>query len=122
MSRPVKCRRICRMPNITEFKPNTKSSETVILNIEEYEVIRLIDYDNLTQEECARQMNVARPTVTMIYNKARSKIAESIVGCKKLLIKGGNFEICENSGSCCGKCSKHNCSKCVNLKCVKCKN
>lgn len=47
------------------------------MGIDEYEVIRLIDWVGLTQEECAAQINVARTTVTGIYNSARHKLADA---------------------------------------------
>ena len=43
-----------------------RKSNEVILNIEEYEAIRLLDYQNLTQEEAAVFMDVSRPTLTRI--------------------------------------------------------
>jgi predicted DNA-binding protein (UPF0251 family) len=59
MPRRRKCRRICSLPQTTGFEPirgNDTLYEQVILNIDEYEVIRLIDFEKLTQEQCAIQM------------------------------------------------------------------
>ena len=39
--------------------------------------IRLIDWVGLTQEQCAAQINVARTTVTGIYDSARHKLADA---------------------------------------------
>ena len=36
----------------------------VTLAVEEYEVIRLIDLEKLTHEQCAKQMDISRTTVT----------------------------------------------------------
>jgi predicted DNA-binding protein (UPF0251 family) len=52
------------------------------MTIDEYETIRLIDLEKLTQEECATQMNISRTTVQGIYDVARKKIAESLVNGK----------------------------------------
>ena len=63
MPRPRKCRRICVMPETNCFGPigrKLPDTEPVILNLDEYETIRLIDLLGLTQEECALQMDVAR--------------------------------------------------------------
>jgi predicted DNA-binding protein (UPF0251 family)/predicted Fe-Mo cluster-binding NifX family protein len=67
----------------------------VTMSIDEYETIRLIDYKNLTQEECAAQMDVARTTITAMYTSARKKIAQSIVESRILEIDGGNYIECQ---------------------------
>ncbi|MBR5089183.1 MAG: DUF134 domain-containing protein [Ruminiclostridium sp.] len=99
MPRPVKSRRICGMPEYCCFAPQENCSETVVLTIDEYETIRLIDYMGQSQEQCAAQMEVARTTVTAIYDSARRKIADCIVNGKRLEIAGGNFRIAENTAS-----------------------
>ena len=64
MPRPKKCRRICALPDGAGFAPLRPSADgPVILAVEEYEVIRLIDHLGCTQEEAAARMEVARTTV-----------------------------------------------------------
>ncbi|MGE1061719.1 DUF134 domain-containing protein [Megasphaera paucivorans] len=108
MPRPQRCRRVCSMPRSGEFAPAgiacPNTIDTVIMSIDEYEVIRLIDLVGLTQEQCALQINVARTTVTGIYDVARRKIADALVHGKRLLIEGGNIELCKQSGKCCNSC------------------
>lgn len=120
MARPVKKRRVCELPVTSEFAPCARRQlESVEMSIDEYEVIRLIDHLNLTQSACAKQMNVARTTVQAIYDSARSKIADTIVNGKKLVIQGGSYILCSDSSACCvknctrqrgmnGHCSKQN--------------
>jgi len=104
MARPTKCRRICAEPVYDSFSPdNVLLSEDVILSIDEYETIRLIDLEQLTHEQCARQMNISRTTVTELYESARYKIADSIVGGKRLRISGGHYQLCDGTNSCCRK-------------------
>ena len=64
MSRPLKKRRIGGLPPCTHFVPQeaTEAPE-VIISLEEYECIRLLDYLGMTQEECAKQMGVARTKI-----------------------------------------------------------
>ena len=75
----------------------------VTMTVDEYETIRLIDLEGLTQEECSNQMNVARTTVQSIYNDARKKIAESVVNGKVLKIEGGDYQLCDRNVRPCGK-------------------
>ena len=75
MARPDKIKNICKMPQYTEFNAiNSKICNTsLVLSIDEYEVLRLIDYNGLTQEMCAKQMAVSRASIQSIYNNARKK-------------------------------------------------
>ncbi len=101
MPRPLKWRKVCCMPQNSQFGPldkNRKNEEWITMSVDEYETIRLIDLDNLTQEETANQMNVARTTVQAIYSSARKKIAESLVNGKKLIIDGGEYRLCDGLG------------------------
>lgn len=77
--------------------------------MDEFEVIRLIDHEKMTHEQCALQMDISRTTVTEIYESARFKISDSIVSGKVLVISGGNYRLCNGSNAhCCGeKCRKH---------------
>jgi predicted DNA-binding protein (UPF0251 family) len=98
MPRPHKCRKICALPKVMSFGPlehPLAKGETVQLGVDEYEVIRLVDLLGMTQEQCAKRMNIARTTVTRIYEAARKKIADSLVNGKKLSISGGEIAVCD---------------------------
>ena len=91
MARPCKKRWVCSEPRCRRFGPSDVSNdEEVILNLDEYECIRLIDYEGLEQEQCAVQMGVARTTVQAIYKSARRKLADSLVNARYLRIEGGD--------------------------------
>jgi uncharacterized protein len=112
VSRPRKCRKVCCMPESNRFGPLDMQADDdmfVVMTIDEYETIRLIDLEGYTQEECAGQMNVARTTVQGIYNAARKKLADSLVNGKVLRIEGGDYKICGGSGRSCGGggCCRH---------------
>ncbi len=104
MPRPYKRRRICAMPGCINFGPlSGEHSEDVVMTVDEFESIRLIDLEGLTQEECSRRMNVARTTVQSIYNGARRKLADSLVNGKRLRVEGGDYVLCEGGNDCgCG--------------------
>ena len=96
MPRPNKPKKVCRMPICTTYFSALQSDCTheIILTVEEYETIRLIDYMGMTQEECARQMDVGRATVQNLYTEARKKLARYLVEASRLRIQGGNYDIC----------------------------
>ncbi len=119
MARPRKNRYICTFPKIMEFRPFGDYAETIDFTFDEYETIRLIDYKGFSQEECSRQMDVARSTVALIYDSARQKIADAIINGKALGIHGGDVHLCPHHSVCCGNCGKGNCDSCDNLSCTK---
>lgn len=97
MARPIKSRIVCSEPKINIFGPEKQNDiEFIMMSLEEFETIRLIDYNNLTQEEAANFMGIARTTVQGIYDDARKKIADALVNGKTIKIAGGNYQLCEN--------------------------
>ena len=93
MPRPFRCRRIEQLPVYRSFSPDdVAAAESVQMTVDEFEALRLLDDEGLTQEACAARMNIARTTVTAIYDSARKKIANVLVNGKRLLITGGHFE------------------------------
>lgn len=108
MPRPPRCRRICGAPQVDTFYPNgRKDAEPILLTLDEYEVIRLVDLEQQTHEQCAAQMDISRSTVQEIYESARRKIAASLVYGKPLRITGGNYRICKGQESShCGRCCR----------------
>jgi predicted DNA-binding protein (UPF0251 family) len=108
MARPQKCRKVCNPPKMEGFRPYGMpdcEKEPVILKFEEFESIRLIDYDLLSQDSAAKQMNISRPTFTRIYNRALKTIARAFVEGKVIGIEGGNFQF-EHEWYRCRKCYK----------------
>ncbi len=95
MARPQRCRRIDGYPDCWLFFPDDgrDDPDPILLTLDEYEAIRLIDHENLTQEQCAARMGVARTTVTSIYESARRKLAQMLVEGRQLRITGGNYRI-----------------------------
>lgn len=99
MPRPRIRRRICQMPPHSKFSPDFSKGEINLL-IEEYEVVRLIDYVGLNQEECAEIMGIARTSVQKMYEEARHKLSQALVEGKTLHIGGGNYYICNDNSPC----------------------
>ena len=81
------------MPAYRSFSPDdVQDADTVYLTVDEYETIRLMDAEGTNQEDCASSMNVARTTVTAIYESARRKVADALTHGKRLIITGGCCE------------------------------
>jgi predicted DNA-binding protein (UPF0251 family) len=99
MSRPLRLRKISNPPVIKGFKPygnNINDNKPVIfLHLEEYETLRLCDFEMLNHWQAAQTMGVSRPTLTRIYGRARKKVAEAFVLGKQLIFEGG--KICFDS-------------------------
>ena len=96
MPRPLKCRRVDFIPEVTYFKPAgipLRALEEVRLTVEEAEAIRLKDLEGLEQEEGAQKMNISRPTFQRVLASARQKIADALLNGKAIRIEGGNFEM-----------------------------
>lgn len=87
-------RRVINAPVIHGFIPTTsfqedKNQELIIIHFEEYEAIRLCDYEGLTQIEASECMGVSRPTFTRIYSQALRKVAKAFVEGRPLHFAGG---------------------------------
>ncbi|MFO7617812.1 MAG: DUF134 domain-containing protein [Bacteroidales bacterium] len=87
-------RRVVNPPPIKGFKPygpdpSRRSSEPVALLYEEYEAIRLCDYDGLNHHEASLEMGISRPTFTRVYSSALQKIATALVEGRQISIGGG---------------------------------
>lgn len=104
MPRKMKCRKVCHYPQTLEFLPqnNNAEQEPIVLTVDEYEAIRLIDRRGMSQEQCAAFMQIARTTVQRIYETARKKLADFVVEGRPLRIEGGDFRLCNGSSTGCG--------------------
>jgi len=112
MPRPKKWRKVCGLPVSSQFGPlnvplNKKC--VVAMTVDEYETLRLIDLEGLTQEACAEHMSIARTTVQRIYNDARKKVADFLVNSRMLVIEGGDVKLCDGLEEFCdcGGCHRH---------------
>lgn len=113
MPRPRKWKKVCCLPGSNMFGPlnGLDAENEIIMSVEEYETIRLIDLEGMTQEECAQKMQVARATIQKIYNDARKKLAESLVNGSIIRIEGGDYKLYNKTerGNGCGGCRRNRC-------------
>jgi uncharacterized protein len=107
MVRPKHCRRVDLLPGSTYFKPrgiSLRILEEVLLNLDEFEAIRLADLEGLYQEQAAQQMGVSRQTFGRIIKSARRKVTEALVEGKALKIAGGDFAMAQARKVVCQTC------------------
>ncbi len=109
MPRPCKKRCISSLPSYKNFGPlDCKANDVLLMSIVEYEVIKLIDLEKLTQAQCAQRIGVSRTTVQSIYQKARETIAKALIEGKTINIEGGNYTLrknreCKKGKRCCNE-------------------
>lgn len=106
MPRPKRRRRMNNPPHFKGYRPIgvTDDNPPILLNYEEYEAIRLSDYELLGHVQASSLMNISRPTYTRIYESARRKIAQAFVLGKTIVFEGGKvyFDSEWYTCNCCG--------------------
>lgn len=96
MPRPKCCRNVCGIPDKNYFKPRgipAVELEEIVLHLDEFEAIRLADYEELYQEEAASRMNISRQTFGRVIGTAHKKIADVLIHGKALRIEGGEVNL-----------------------------
>lgn len=106
--RPKSIRTISFIPTVEGFNPfggpaASLEEEPVLMTYEEYEALRLNDYEKKIQCEAAEVMGVSRPTYTRIYMSAREKIAKAFVEGRRIEIRGGHVQL-ESGWYICNDC------------------
>ena len=94
--------------------------DVVDLSVDEYEALRLADYEGLEHKDAAEKMGISRPTFTRLIDQSRKKIASGIIEGKEISISGGDFQFMQHMVRCrnCGSLSNY--SKQAPEKCPKC--
>ncbi|BAX82510.1 DUF134 domain-containing protein [Labilibaculum antarcticum] len=107
MPRRIRLRKVVEPPRFKGYRPfgvSSKSRKSVDLLYEEYEALKLADYDFLKHDEAAGLMGVSRPTFARIYESARRKIAMALVEAKEIKTVFGNA-IMDKDWYLCSKCN-----------------
>ncbi|HCU69672.1 MAG TPA: hypothetical protein DGF30_10735, partial [Desulfomicrobium sp.] len=69
------------VPEVTVFKPQGVPMSQlygVVLGLDGFEALRLVDGEGLSQEEAAARMQVSRPTLCRILGEARGQVARAL--------------------------------------------
>lgn len=89
MPRPKIHRQICGSPADSCFKPNgipMHSLDKVPLAEDEFEALRLVDFQGLQQQQAAVLMGVSRQTLANILKSARYKVVDCLFSGKALMM------------------------------------
>ena len=90
--RPKKTRWVKCEPGERCFRPQCKpwsKLDGVFMGLDEFEAVRLADFEGLKQVDAAKKMRVSRPTFSRIIASAHSKIGDALVNIKAIKIEGG---------------------------------
>ncbi len=103
MSRPKLRRLIFTPPLYDSFKPigvRGRDLKDVEMSLDEFEAIRLADYEGMSQDEAALEMDISRSTFSRLIESARKKSSELLIDGKRLVIEGGSVHFKENLLKC----------------------
>ena len=67
--------------------------EETVLTIEEYEALRLSDFQQLSQTDASKKMGISQPTFHRLLSSARKKVSDAIINGKAIRIAGGHYEL-----------------------------
>ena len=124
MPRTRRLRRVVEPPGFKGYRPygnKNNKQEPVELHYEEYEAIKLADYDSLNHLQASEIMGVSRPTFARIYAKARQKIALALVESREITTVFGHAYLDKDWYQCESCHSKFTIPKAINkLECPLC--
>lgn len=93
--RRKKVRYIQKMPQIAYFSPRGKAGrpDEIELKLDQFEAIKISDYQGYNQAEGAKFMGISRPSFGRILNEGRRIVAEAISTGKILKIRMGDVQV-----------------------------
>lgn len=94
--RPKKTRWVTCDPGERCFRPQCKPEgalEGVILNLDEFEAMRLAYLAGFDQKKMAKQMKIHQSTVSRILDSAHKKVTDALVNIKAIKIEGGCCQV-----------------------------
>ncbi|PWB74630.1 hypothetical protein C3F09_03725 [candidate division GN15 bacterium] len=107
MARPKCARLVDGLPGTTYFKPRgipLVDLEEVVLSVDEFEALRLADFDGLYHENAAARMFISRATFGRILESAHKKVADSLINGKAIKVEGGVIKMAQKRVFQCSAC------------------
>ncbi|MBN2228046.1 MAG: DUF134 domain-containing protein [Candidatus Thorarchaeota archaeon] len=102
MPRRKRHRIVTREPPVSVYKPAgipAKELDEILVTIDEFEAIRLADFEGLSQREASVEMHISQPTFNRVLSSARGKVAKMLVQGFVLRIEGGRYVLTDGSGT-----------------------
>lgn len=96
MPRRRRLRKVVAPPGFKGYRPHgckKTSKASIELLYEEYEAIKLADYDIMNHDAASKLMGVSRATFARIYESARRKIAQALVEIRPIETVYGNAHL-----------------------------
>lgn len=91
--RPTKPRTLETLPEIRHFIPTIPkdklddySQSPIFLHYDEFEALRLVDLEDLSQEEAGEKMGVSRGTIWRLINEGHKKVVQALTEGRELFI------------------------------------
>lgn len=83
------------MPTISQFSPRGKAGrpDEVELSIDQFEAVKLADFQGYNQSESAQIIGISRPSFGRVLRSARKIIADALVNGKIIRIRIGNVQV-----------------------------
>jgi predicted DNA-binding protein (UPF0251 family) len=109
MSRPHCYRKITGRPLCAFYAPGgapAPAEDAVSLTLDEFEALRLADFEGLYQEDAAGRMRISRPTFGRIVESAHRKVAQALVKAKPLRIEDGVRPAAKRLSILCDRCPR----------------
>jgi predicted DNA-binding protein (UPF0251 family) len=103
VARPKSERFVHTPPLFNAFKPigiSGRNLETLEMSLDEYEALRLADFEGMNQDEASEEMEISRSTFARLIEAARKKSAQFFIDGKRLTIGGGPVHFKKNILQC----------------------
>ncbi|TFG26974.1 DUF134 domain-containing protein [Candidatus Thorarchaeota archaeon] len=101
MPRRKRHRLVTKEPPVSVYKPAgipAMELEEILISIDEFEALRLADFEGLSQRDASTAMQISQPTFNRVLSSARSKVASGIVQGYVLRIEGGRYRLADGTG------------------------
>jgi len=95
-------RMVTREPPVSVYKPAgipAMELEEILITIDEFEALRLADFEGLSQRNASLAMKISQPTFNRVLSSARHKVASGLVQGHVLRIEGGRYVLADGSGT-----------------------
>ena len=101
MPRRKRHRLVTKEPPVSVYKPAgipAMELEEILITIDEFEALRLADFEGLSQRDASTAMQISQPTFNRVLSSARHKVASGLVQGFVLRIEGGRYRLADGTG------------------------